>query len=478
MKISRRQFASTTVGFAGLVGTSPVFSANQGQARLQSIEHQGMLIRDCTLKGETRADDVVPAHPSGLQVSRDRWLLLYATRGFRGVDDDLSIVYQLRQGSPDGKVLCEGFLVRTRNDWDPSNKGERLVKQHGHPVAFGVSKGALIGGRVPAHANLFVAKWRVVARILDRDKNYLHHGTTDPKLSQRTQGVEWIQFRLNAREDDIEIVQPVALLRQRGYERGAAFCSREDAAHMNQSFTPPLPFNREATEWADCNHFDGGRIAALRYAYNAQRNLYEWVATGPFVEDGKRTLSEASLARLGERWIIAARANGGSGIAWTQTEDPFRKVPVPVYPKEPVSNSPVTAFTCADGVLRLFTGSAPLSATRNGRDPLFCWDIDPASQFAASNRRVIFDSVKMGLHIRPEAVPKIDMCKLLPAQGRTQYIIHRVSVRSYNHPYVGGSGKPTGIPAINAAEKAACGIYYARILYAEDMPSLWQFSNA
>src|SRR5688572_19777501 len=109
MKMSRRQFTSTTAGLAGMLGSSAnLLSAQTNppvQVRLQGIAHQGMLIRECTLKGETRADDVFPAHPSGIQVSRERWLLLYATRGFRGVDDDLSIIYQLRQGGPDGKVV-------------------------------------------------------------------------------------------------------------------------------------------------------------------------------------------------------------------------------------------------------------------------------------------------------------------------------------------------------------------------------------
>src|SRR5439155_8721327 len=107
---------------------------------------------------------VVPAHPNGIQLSRDRWLLVYATRGFRGVDDDRSIVYQVRHGSPDGRLVKEGFLAWSIDDWDPLGEGKSYVKQHGHPVAFGVPKGALIRGKAAAHANLFVAAWRVVAR--------------------------------------------------------------------------------------------------------------------------------------------------------------------------------------------------------------------------------------------------------------------------------------------------------------------------
>jgi hypothetical protein len=52
---------------------------------------------------------------------------------------------------------------------------------------------------------------------------------------------------------------------------------------MNQSFVPPVPFNRDATEWADCNHFDGGRVAALKYRFDGPTGRYVWAAMGPFL---------------------------------------------------------------------------------------------------------------------------------------------------------------------------------------------------
>jgi len=55
-------------------------------------------------------------------------------------------------------------------------------------------------------------------------------------------------------------------------------------------------------------------------------------------------------------------------------------------------------------------------------------------------RRVIYDTVAAGLPIRPGTAPKVDMCKLLPHVGDTQYIVHRVSIRAFNHPYVGSDG--------------------------------------
>ena len=106
-----------------------------------------------------------------------------------------------------------------------------------------------------------------------------------------------------------------------------------------------------------------------------------------------------------------------------------------------------------------------------GPAPRAIVSIDPAEGFRASNVRVIFDSVKASLKIRPASQPKIDMGKLLPLQGRTHLAVFRVSVRGFNHPY---PNRP-GIPVADGDEKAACGIYAARITYAEAAPPRWEF---
>ena len=184
------------------------------------VEPLGCLIGECSLPGERRADDVFPAHPNGLQASRHTWLLLYATRGWRAVDDDRSIVYQLRRGAPDGELVREGVLAAATDDWDATGDGTPYVRQHGHPVLFGLPKGAVIDGREPVHAGLFVAKWRIKA--MGRFDPATGTVSRDHDLWERTQGVQWAQFRLNDREDDIVIVQPAAELRQEGHGHGAA----------------------------------------------------------------------------------------------------------------------------------------------------------------------------------------------------------------------------------------------------------------
>ena len=63
------------------------------------------------------------------------------------------------------------------------------------------------------------------------------------------------------------------------------------------------------------------------------------------------------------------------------------------------------------------------------------------------------------------------MCKLFPHYRETQYLLHRVSVRAFNHPYLGSPE----IPIINEEEKASCGIHCAKITYGERFPSPWEF---
>ena len=455
-----------------LIQTRCVVSSPPG--RIDTIEHLGPLISDSTLVGETRRDDTVPAHPNGIQVSRDRWLIVYATRRFRGNDDDASIVFQLRKDAPDGDLIKEGMPVPSHDEWDPLEDGSRHVKQHGHPAAFGVPRGARIDGKPAPSANLFVLKWRQVARVLDHERNYLENASAHPKLRARTHTVEWLQFRLNEREDDIEILKPATRLRQRGYEEGSAFCSAQGARLMNQALAQAVPFNRDCTQWADCNHFDG-RVAALKYEFNPRLGLYEWVETGPYLFEPERPVSEASLAPWGGDWIVAARRVGRRGVAWVRTRDPFSETSTPVTPGAPPSRGPLTAYTCPDGALRLFTGDGSISPHGNNRDPLYCWDIDPDRDFSSSHRRVIYDSVDAGLPIRPASSPKIDMCKLLPHYRENQYLLHRVSVRSFNHPYMGSQGLVAEIPIINQEEKASCGIYCAKITYRERYPSPWEF---
>ena len=85
-------------------------ATEEGQM-IESLKAGGKLIHECGLSAETRGDGVFPAHPNGMQLSKDRWLLIYATRGWRCADDDMSIVYQIREHTPVGPVLNPSSTV-------------------------------------------------------------------------------------------------------------------------------------------------------------------------------------------------------------------------------------------------------------------------------------------------------------------------------------------------------------------------------
>lgn len=423
-----------------------------------SIEVKGKLVHECSIPGETRADDVFPGHPNGIPLSRDRWLIIYATRGWRKVDDDRSIIYQLRKDAPDGQMIKEGLLRKAADDWDPMGDGGRLLREHGHPTVFGVPMGANIDGRPAPNANIFVAKWRVNSK-----------GSIDPETGNIVappdgygilMHVEWTQFRLNDQGDDIEIIQQPAPMRQIGYETSDAFSSLGDVGGMNTGFVNAVPFNESATEWVDCHHFGKRGIAPMKYRFNPQSGLYEWAETGALINADDRSLSEASIARFGDDWLIAARSDGAVG--WVRTTDPFAG-PHEVIFRRPAVNCPLSMYRCADGAIRLLTGEVATSPYGHGRNPLYLWDVD-AESLEPANPRVVFDCIAAGTLPR-ETGPRAEMCKLLPhTGGRRQYLIWRVRTKNVGHQY-------GGLPPVTEEQKERHGLYYAMIEYDRDYPA-------
>lgn len=448
-----------------------------------SLDTGKLLIEDCSLAGERKADGVYPAHPSGLLVSRNRWLILYATRALRGHDDDHSIVYQLRADAVDGPVLKEGMIDRGVDDWDVKGDGHKVVRRARHPMAFGVPQGALIDGRPAPHANVFAVQWCTEAGgELDPATGNVHY---DPKLANGSHTVWMCQFRLNRAQDDIEIVQSPRPLRQKGYESGPAFCSAASAKIMIQSLVPPVAFNAARTEWAGVNDLGDAGISALRFRFNAESGLYEWVETGPGVLENERyAFSEGSLVQLDQGWLVGIRARrknaappdwaGGTArdrgdTAWLRTAHPFREMPAPVVVQDPNRQGPMTVYRCADGVVRLFSGDFTNSPYGQRRDPLYVWDVNPAD-FTVSNRRVVYDSVKAGA-FPADATPRSTCFAYLYAHtgGDTQVVANRVMVFRYR------AGVEAGSPAITPEQFRSFGIACGKIRYDRDYPPTWRF---
>ena len=456
---------------------------------IERVEQLGVLVGECAIAGETKADGMCPGHGNAIPLSRNRWLLIYPTRAYRHGYALRSIVYQLRAETPVGRVIREGLLERFQDGWDRFGDGRRFYKELGNVSAFGVPKGALIKGSPAPHANLFVVKWCLLPAKIPQPDPWQDGDTPTPNRLYTAMDGEWVQFRLNDRDDDIEIVQPIRPLRQTGCETGKIVGFTTDGEPL-RGITPGIvnavPANDRCMEWAEVNRFHDRRRAVVKYRYKEKLGLYEWVQTGPLTSFGNSrvALGWASLLRTPADWIIAANKtplgwpvrpmNVGAdrqdldpdeiGVAWIRSEDPWRVLPPPVCPTRPATYaSPITAYRCADGVVRLFGGDQTLCEPPRGRrNPLRCWDIDPDNAFAVVDHRVIFDAFDAGLRLQPrsatepESTPAADKAKLLThTGGNQQYLIHPVRLRP--------------------AEIANAGLYCQKLIYDRQYPGEWTY---
>ncbi|RKX33004.1 MAG: hypothetical protein DRP71_11220 [Verrucomicrobia bacterium] len=445
---------------------------------IRKIESKGFYIDECRLPGESKADDRVPAQHNTIQLSRDRWFVVYETRGFRGVDDNCSVVYQIRRDTPDGVVLTEGYLDPSIDDWDPVGNGGRFVRQGNHSIAFGVPKGALFEGHRVPHENVFVVAWGNHARALDPESGYLW-ARSEMGVPPGTSRCTWAQFRLNDEEDDIELLQQKTALRQKGYEEGEALCSHEELRSMNHSFVAPVPYNEDGSEWAHMQHWEGVCLP-VRYRWNPETGLYEWVESGPQLKgpSGAR-IGEGSIVPYRGEWLAAARMGGKDfGIVWFRCSDLFGSEPTPIFSDAVGSNCPRTVYGFPDGVVRLFTTdqrNSPYQDIYQRRIPLNLLDIDPDHGFAVTRSHIVFDSIKEGLPIPKKHAPTMHFGRLLPHGGgstglasffvRTRAILPRAYTMGN---YKGIATRP---------EIEASGVYYCELTYDQELPPTWTFET-
>lgn len=455
---------------------------------IESVEHRGKFLHECPLRGETRGDgDIFPAHPNALQLSRDRFLILYSTRSYRGRDDERSAVYQLRADGWDGRVLANGFISRTRDDWNPLGDGKGYVKQHGHPVAFGVPKGAMLGGRRVPHENVFVVMWRICARWIDPVTGLMVWDEEHPELTRATRGAEWLQFRLNDAEDDIEVIEPAQPMRQLGYEAGPRICE-QPISFMIKGYVPATPLSEDCSQWVDMNTVDDpdregsrGAVMAARYRFDERSGRYQWVQSARPIGPN---LFEGGIVRWNGQYVGSARKLVGatgmkpgsadlSVVNWWRTSDPFGdEQPALVEPPEQTNWHPTTIALGADGGIKRLGGSPAISPYKGGRDPAYIFSIDPDRNFAVEDHHVVLDSRQADLPFEGSAY--VDFLKLLPHTGGCeQVILHRVS-----SPHTLDSQRlAKGGRAATTEEMDASGIYWAKVRYSQSYPSFWEFDR-
>jgi len=74
------------------------------------ISYRGPFMTDTRIPGEGKEDWGQPSYPTFVQLARDRYLVLFQTRGFGGIDNERAICYQIRADQPNGPVLKEKVL--------------------------------------------------------------------------------------------------------------------------------------------------------------------------------------------------------------------------------------------------------------------------------------------------------------------------------------------------------------------------------
>jgi hypothetical protein len=441
------------------------------------LKYRGKLVHDLTVGGETRVDGFYPRHVNALQLRHDRFLLLITSGGWRVVDDNRSLIYQIRADTYDGPIIQEGFITQGADDWEILGDGRQFRRETISPNGFGVPSGAVIDGNVPVHAGLFVIMWRRRARATKSDAGW-------QELDDKTAIVEWTQVRLNTAGNELEVIQPAQPLRQCGYDNGYVINERIDMRRVECGMAQPVPMDNSGMRWIssayvvvhDTEHSVISlstepplAVAHLEFTFDANRGLYQWTRTGPA---SVRGLWEPSPIRWRNEWLMSARRERnapGKGIAWLRTSDPFNEICEPTYVTVP-SRGLQTSFLCADGRVRIFANDSRIRPGWPGvRNPLYMWEVDPDNGFSCGDPEVLFDAVDWKMSIRNEAGAVVDQAKVFPhAGGSRQMVVHRV--RTFAIDQVEHAGITP-----NDAERDAHGLYYSELIYDQDYPGLWQF---
>ncbi len=441
------------------------------------IQYKGPLISDTCIPGEGKSEGITPEISSCVQVSKDKWLILFGTSDPRGHDTSRSIFYQIRKNGPDGEIIKEDIIEKARSGWDPHGMGRNLWKVNALPKVFGVPKGALLNGKAIPSANHFVARWFVRAAMEKDDillnPWYPQEWPADIKIMDyetSCQGLEWMQFRLNDAEDDIEITSSTKQLRQKGYEDSLALSSIPPCeskggtwVRMHHGFGNTVPYNEDYSEWIDICQFEE-KIAAVRYTFNPDTGLYEWTETGKGHHRSGMNWSEASINRINDDWVISVRAYNQEGqTVWYKTLDPFESFGDNIDIN--CNCAPRISYVCADGILRLFSSGKITPIGGNARNPLNCFDVNPAD-FSYSNKQVVLDCRKEDL---PFYMPFADHAMLYPyAGGKKQIVTFRVITHKQ-------TCRQADEPEVTAEELEKSGVHYSELIYDQEFPLPWEF---
>ena len=444
---------------------------------IERISYKGVIVDDTNIPGERKKDGVIPAHSSSsLQISRDRFILFISTLNTEGWDLVRSVIYQIRVDAPDGPVIKEGVLAAMEDDWRPLDNDLVFRKIYGMPHVMGVPQNASRRGKPFPNNNVFAVKAYCCGQLKKGGKFY-----NPDILSQQDDTMApipnllhtvWAQFRLNEAGDDIEILQSLRPLRQRGYEEGEFICSLKRPVIMEHAMTPPLPKDEDCLVWRECHNFSfplnhigcsHDTIAPVEYRWNPSTGLYEWVGVGPLASHPQgMVIGESSISKVDGSWIVAARAFNKEAVTlWYKSDDLMgRGLGEPVV--RPGNFGQRHSYLCPDGKLRLFINDVKLSPYQDRRNPLYMFEVN-SDTFEYSAPVPVFDARAAGLPFEP---PFVDMSRLCDHQGNRQILLFRAIASRMTCPH--GA-------EITAAAMAAAGVHAMEITYDHTEAMEWEF---
>ena len=443
------------------------------------VQMKGVLIHGSTIEGQTRYDGIYPAHADAIQVSSNRWMILYSNRGFMGDDNYKSLVYQIRRDSLDGPLVREGILEKSRSFQLDHDESTTYSTQLGSPHMFGVPKG-LEKLHPAGNANIFVARWYIRHNLLRRASE----GTLKLSANRilpgiRSSGVQWVQYKLNESEDDIEIIQAPSMFTQKGFEESDSFCELGPDITMNHGFSRPFPLNDDQTHW--CDVITAGGIAPVKFEFNPSMGKYEWTEVGTRIGDADYSLGEPSIVQVNDSFIIAART-GERGwnkpnwkmkkgtIAWVRLDDPFSYNSYEIIYPEDARNGRAAPFTLAkmaDEGLRVFSNDDYNSPYPElNRNPLYVWDIDPGQGFQRMNRQVVYDGVALQL----PGAPNANFVHLVTHSGGDKQFFTFFESHKLTTPI------SDQVRQLYPREEEA-NVYYGAIQFDRECPSEWGFNG-
>jgi len=449
---------------------------SEGQLMPTEFKYRGDFVTDCTVPGEGKASGYLPAQPlsGAVRASANHWLFTYATLETSGWDLPRAIIVQIRRDRPDGPVVREVILADRDEAVDPLARGEKLLKAVGSAKVFGVPSGAKIAGRVPRHAGLFVARWyrKVFYPAEDGPINPATGRDRWPEgqvIANTIPPSEWVHFRFDPQRETIDMLGSVSPFVPTAYEADPL---HPEATGLLGGMLTALPTDEAATQWHDIGTIRRKQrgsadatlhLIAQRFTYDAERDRYRFETVGEPFGPIERHLSEASLARAADRWIVAARSNRIDGSTlWFVSDDPNR------WPSEPAAVTPVswgprTLWRCGDGRLRLFAGDRDRSPYGEKRNPLYAWEVDLVGGLPrVGEPTVVFDAAA---HDIPFDRPFADFAQVLEPMGRIQPVVFRLI----------DSKMTTGGGIASRAALAAAGIHRVDLVYEAPAEPEWVF---